>query len=382
MGVPEMTLLYTKEQKALISLVHDVAEAELKPYVAEADRAGKCPEELYEFGFDLGLHLVEVPKEYGGTGLDYETTAMIFEELAKVDAGYAITFVTTFVALRNVILAGTPEQAQYFADVVKQRKFAAFALTEPNAGSDVASMRSSAVETEDGYILNASKTFITNGGISSIYIVFCKTDLQAGARGVTAFIVDRDMPGVRVGAEEDKMGLRLSNTTELILDDVFVPKDRVLGKVGEGFKLALNALNLSRAFVCTMGVGIMQRALDEALAYAKERKQFGRPLTSFQLVQGLLADMAIKTEAARCVVNNTMRLMDAGSLVQTEGAICKAFVTDSMQEVVSNAVQVMGGYGYSREYPVEKLMRDAKVFQIFEGTNQIQRVTIAKQLAS
>lgn len=377
-----MTLLYTKEQKALIKLVHDVAEQELKPYVAEADRAGECPAELYEFGFDLGLHLVEVPKEYGGTGLDYETTAMIFEELAKVDAGYAITFVTTFVALRNVILAGTPEQAQYFADVVKQRQFAAFALTEPNAGSDVASLRSTAVETEEGYLLNASKTFITNGGLAQIYIVFCKTNPEAGAHSITAFIVDRNMPGVKVGAEEDKMGLRLSNTTELILDNVIVPKNRVLGKVGEGMKLALNALNLSRAFVCTMGVGIMQRALDEALAYAKERKQFDKPLASFQLVQGLLADMAIKTEASRCLVNNTMRLMDAGSLVQTEGAICKTFVSDSMQEVVSNAIQILGGYGYSREYPVEKLMRDAKVFQIFEGANQIQCITIAKQLVS
>ncbi len=178
------------------------------------------------------------------------------------------------------------------------------------------------------------------------------------------------------------MGLRLSNTTELILDNVIVPKNRVLGKVGEGMKLALNALNLSRAFVCTMGVGIMQRALDEALAYAKERKQFDKPLASFQLVQGLLADMAIKTEASRCLVNNTMRLMDAGSLVQTEGAICKTFVSDSMQEVVSNAIQILGGYGYSREYPVEKLMRDAKVFQIFEGANQIQCITIAKQLVS
>lgn len=377
-----MTLFYTKEQKALIKLVHDVAEQELKPYVAEADRAGECPAELYEFGFDLGLHLVEVPKEYGGTGLDYETTAMIFEELAKVDAGYAITFVTTFVALRNVILAGTPEQSQYFADVVKQRQFAAFALTEPNAGSDVASLRSTAVETEEGYLLNASKTFITNGGLAQIYIVFCKTNPEAGVHGITAFIVDRNMPGVKVGAEEDKMGLRLSNTTELILDNVIVPKNRVLGKVGEGMKLALNALNLSRAFVCTMGVGIMQRALDEALAYAKERKQFDKPLASFQLVQGLLADMDIKTEASRCLVNNTMRLMDAGSLVQTEGAICKTFVSDSMQEVVSNAIQILGGYGYSREYPVEKLMRDAKVFQIFEGANQIQRITIAKQLVS
>ncbi len=380
-----MALQYTTEQAALISLVRKVAEAEIKPYVAEADCEGSCPEELFEWGFDLGLHLVEIPKEYGGTGLSYETTAMLFEELAKVDAGYAITFVTTFVALRNVILAGTPEQAQFFANVINQRKFAAFALTEPNAGSDVASMHSSAIKTtneqgEEGYLLNANKTFITNGGLASIFVIFCKTDLEGGSHGITAFIVEADREGVRVGTKEDKMGLRLSNTTEVILEDVWVPENHVLGKLGGGLKIALNALNLSRAFVCTMGVGIMQRALDEAINYAKERKQFGKPIASFQLVQQLLADMAIKTEASRCLVNNTMKLIDAGSLVQTEGAMTKTFVTDCMQEVVSNAVQVFGGYGYSREYPVEKLMRDAKVFQIFEGTNQIQRVTIAKNL--
>lgn len=379
-----MALQYSKEQEALISLVRKVAEAEIKPYVADADREGYCPEELFEWGFDLGLHLVEIPKEYGGMGLTYETTAMLFEELAKVDAGYAITFVTTFVALRNVILAGTPEQAQFFADVINQRKFAAFALTEPNAGSDVSGMHSSAVKTTteegEGYLLNANKVFITNGGLASIYVIFCKTDLDGGSHGITAFIVEREREGVRVGAKEDKMGLRLSNTTEVILEDVWVPESHVLGKIGGGLKIALNALNLSRAFVCTMGVGIMQRALDEAVNYAQERKQFGKPIASFQLVQQLLADMAIKTEASRCLVNNTMKLIDAGSLVQKEGAIAKAFVTDSMQEVVSNAVQVFGGYGYSKEYPVEKLMRDAKVFQIFEGTNQIQRVTIAKNL--
>lgn len=379
-----MALQYSKEQEALISLVRKVAEAEIKPYVADADREGYCPEELFEWGFDLGLHLVEIPKEYGGTGLTYETTAMLFEELAKVDAGYAITFVTTFVALRNVILAGTPEQAQFFADVINQRKFAAFALTEPNAGSDVSGMHSSAVKTTteegEGYLLNANKVFITNGGLASIYVIFCKTDLDGGSHGITAFIVEREREGVRVGAKEDKMGLRLSNTTEVILEDVWVPESHVLGKIGGGLKIALNALNLSRAFVCTMGVGIMQRALDEAVNYAQERKQFGKPIASFQLVQQLLADMAIKTEASRCLVNNTMKLIDAGSLVQKEGAIAKAFVTDLMQEVVSNAVQVFGGYGYSKEYPVEKLMRDAKVFQIFEGTNQIQRVTIAKNL--
>lgn len=375
-----MSLIYTEEQKELIALVREMAENEIKPYVKDADIAGGCPPELFDWGFKMGLHMVEIPEEYGGIGLNYETTAMLFEELAKVDAGYAITFVTTFVALRNVILAGTPEQARYFADVVKQNKFAAFALTEPNAGSNSAGIRGTAVKHGDDYILNASKTFITNGSLASIYVAFFKTDPEAGNEGMSAFIVDRDMPGVSIGAKEDKMGLRLSNTTEVFFDDVRVPADRMIGPEGSGFKLSLNALNLSRAFVTTMALGIMDRALEEAVLYSRERKTFGEPIKDFQLVQALLADMAIKVEASQCLVNNTMKLMDQGNLVRKEGAICKTFVTDCMQEVTSNAVQVFGGYGYSKEYPVEKLMRDAKVFQIFEGTNQIQRMTIAREL--
>ncbi len=375
-----MTLLYDDEQKELIQLVRSMAEKEIKPHVKEADVQGFFPPELYKWGFDLGLHLVEIPEEFGGMGLSYETCAMIFEELAKVDAGYAITFVTTFVAFRNVILAGTSEQAQHFSDVVSENKFAAFALTEANAGSDAGAMRSTAVLDGDEYVLNGTKVFITNGSIASIYVAFFKTDPAAGNHGITGFIIDADTPGVSAGSVENKMGLRLSNTSEVIFDNVRVPKDRVLGEVGGGLKIALNALNLSRAFVATMAVGIMQRALDEAVAYAKQRKQFGKPIIDQQLVQGLLADMAIKTEASRVLVNNTMRLMDQGSLVPYEGAITKTFVTDSLQEVTSNAVQVFGGYGYSKEYPVEKLMRDAKIFQIFEGTNQIQRTTIAKIL--
>lgn len=193
-------------------------------------------------------------------------------------------------------------------------------------------------------------------------------------------MIDRDTPGFSVGAHEDKMGFRLSNTTDLIFEDVRVPAANIIGKKGEGLKIALNSLNLSRAFISTLGVGIMQRALDEAVAYAKVREQFGKPIIKFEMVQQMLADMAIKVEASRCLVNNTMKMMDQGSLVRKEGSITKTFVTDCMQEVTSNAVQIFGGYGYSREYPVEKLMRDAKIFQIFEGTNQIQRQTIAKCL--
>ena len=375
-----MSLLYSDEQKELIALVRDMAENEIKPYVQEADEKGECPRELFDWGFKMGLHMLEIPEKFGGTGLSYETTAMLFEELAKVDAGYAITFVTTFVALRNVILAGTPEQGQYFADIIRKGNFAGFALTEPNAGSDPAGIRGTAVPDGDEYVLNATKTFITNGALSSVYVGFFKTDPAAGHRGISAFIIDRDTPGLSVGAHENKMGLRLSNTTDLIFENVRVPKDRMLGAEGSGFKLALNALNLSRAFVATLAVGIMQRALDESVKYAKERKQFNTPIIKFQMVQAMLADMAIKVEASRCLVNNTMRMMDQGSLVQKEGSITKTFVTDCAQEVTSNAVQIFGGYGYSREYPVEKLMRDVKVFQIFEGTNQIQRMTIANVL--
>lgn len=370
-----MSLLYTEDQLSLIEMVRDFAEREVKPYVAECDRKGECPIELFQPAMDMGLHMLEIPEEYGGAGMDYETTAMIFEELAKVDAGYADTLVTTFVALRNVILAGTPEQARYFADVIAEGKFACFAITEAGAGSDAGALRSTAVQDGDDYILNGTKTFATNGACASLYIAFFKTE-----EGITAFMIDRDTPGFSVGAHEDKMGFRLSNTTDLIFEDVRVPASNIIGKKGEGLKIALNSLNLSRAFISTLGVGIMQRALDEAVAYAKVREQFGKPIIKFEMVQQMLADMAIKVEASRCLVNNTMKMMDQGSLVRKEGSITKTFVTDCMQEVTSNAVQIFGGYGYSREYPVEKLMRDAKIFQIFEGTNQIQRQTIAKCL--
>ncbi len=375
-----MSLLYTEDQKELIEMVRNMAEKEIKPHVAECDEKGECPIELFKPAIDMGLHLLEVPVEYGGEGMDYQTTAMVFEELAKVDAGYADTIVTNFVALRNVILAGTPEQAQRFADVVVPGNFACFAITEPGAGSDAGALRATAVKDGDDYILNGTKTFATNGACASMYISFFKTDPSAGGKGISAFMIERDREGFEVGAHENKMGFRLSNTTELIFNNVRVPKENLIGAEGGGLKIALNALNLSRAFIATLGVGIMQRALDESMAYAMSRQQFGQPIIKFQMVQQMLADMAIKIEASRCLVNNTMKLMDAGQLVQKEGAMTKTFVTDCMQEVTSNAVQIFGGYGYSKEYPVEKLMRDAKIFQIFEGTNQIQRMTIAKAL--
>ena len=376
-----MTLPYTEEQRELMAAVREVARNEVAPQVAAADEAGACPLDLYQWGFDMGLHMVEIPEEYGGMGLSYETCAMLFEELAWADSGYADTFVTGFVAFRNILLAGTPAQARRFADGLAPGAFAAFCLTEAGAGSDVAALRTTAVLDGDEYVINGTKSFITNGSIASLYVVFAKTDPAAGARGITGFLVDGSTPGLSAGAKEHKMGFRLSDTCEVVFDNVRVPREAVIGEVGGGMAVALGALNLSRAFISTLAVGIMQRALDEAVAYARERRQFGRPLIEFEMVQAMLADMAVKCQASRAVVNNCMRLIDAGADVRVAGSVVKTFVTDALQEVTSNAVQVLGGYGYSKDYPVEKLMRDAKVFQIFEGTNQIQRLTIARELA-
>ena len=281
-----MAITYTEEQRELVKLVRDVARNEVMPHVAAADKAGECPRELYQWGFDLGLHMVEIPEQFGGMGLSYETCAMIFEELAWVDAAYADTFVTNFVAFRNILLNGTEEQARHFVEKTENNGFAAFCLTEANAGSDVAAMRTTAVLDGDEYVLNGTKTFITNGSISDIYVVFAKTDPEAGAHGITGFLIDGDTPGLAAGAKEHKMGFRLSDTTEVVLENVRVPeKRRHRGSRPCGMSIALNALNLSRAFISTLAVGIMQRALDEAVAYAKQRKQFGRRLIDFEMVQ-------------------------------------------------------------------------------------------------
>ena len=280
-----MAITYTEEQRELVQLVRDVARNEVMPHVAAADKAGECPRELYQWGFDLGLHMVEIPEQFGGMGLSYETCAMMFEELAWVDAAYADTFVTNFVAFRNILLNGTEEQARHFVEKTENNGFAAFCLTEANAGSDVAAMRTTAVLDGDEYVLNGTKTFITNGSISDIYVVFAKTDPEAGAHGITGFLIDGDTPGLAAGAKEHKMGFRLSDTTEVVLENVRVPRSAVIGEVGCGMSIALNALNLSRAFISTLAVGIMQRALDEAVAYAKQRKQFGRRLIDFEMVQ-------------------------------------------------------------------------------------------------
>lgn len=375
-----MEHMLTEQQIELRDLVKEFAEKELKPYVKQYDESGDFPMEILQKAFEMGLHVLEIPEEFGGSGLDFKTTAIVFEELAKVDAGFAISLVTTFVALRSVIYAGNDEQKKLFSDIIVPGAFGAFCLSEPNAGTDAGSVRCTAVKDGDEYILNGTKCFVTNGGVASVYVVFASTDKGAGIRGISGFIVERDREGLSVGPHENKMGLRLSNTTDIILDNVRIPADHLLGKEGDGFKIAMNTLNVSRAFVGTLAVGICQAAIDEAVKYAKERKQFGKPIGDFQAVQMILADMEIQTEAARNLVQWSMGLMDEGKPVVGEGAVTKTFCGDTVVKVTTDAVQIFGGYGVSREYPVEKLMRDSKVFQIFEGTNQIQRVTIARQM--
>lgn len=375
-----MEYILTEEQSELRDLVKDFVQKKVKPHVKEFDQKGEFPKELLKEAFDMGLHVLEIPEEYGGSGLDFKTTAIIFEEMAKVDAGFAISLVTTFVALRGVILAGNDQQKKLFSDIIVPGAFAAFSITEPNAGSDAGSIRGTAVKDGDEYILNGNKCFVTNGAVADVYVVFFSTDKSKRTKGISGFIVERNRPGITVGKEEDKIGLRLSNTTDVTFDNVRVPADHLIGNEGDGFKIAMNALNISRAFVGCLALGICQTAIDESIKYAKEREQFGRPIANFQAIQMMLADMEIQTEAARHLVQYSMKLIDEGRPVVEAGAITKTFCGDTVVKVTTDAVQIFGGYGVSKEYPVEKLLRDSKVFQIFEGTNQIQRIVIARQM--
>lgn len=375
-----MGYILNEEQNSLVDMVEKFMTNEVKPHVAEFDITGEFPKELYKKAFELGLHCIDIPEEFGGGGVDYLTAAAIYEEIGKVDAGFATGLCATSLALKPVLIAGTPEQKKLFSDIIIPGAFGAFCLTEPDAGSDAGSIRTTAVRDGDEYIINGGKCFITNGGVSDVYVVFASTDKSKGLKGLTAFIVERSRAGITVGKEENKMGIRLSNTSEVIFEDVRIPVTNLLGKEGDGFKIAMKTLDLSRPFVGVIAVGIAQRAIDESIKYSKERITFGKPIAKFQAIQFMLADMDIETEAARQMVVHAIQLILANKPYSREAAIAKCLAGDVAVKVALDAIQILGGYGYSRDYPVEKLLRDAKIFQIFEGTNQIQRVIIAGQL--
>ena len=375
-----MGYLLTPDSQELVSMVKDFAEREIKEQCKAYDVSGEFPADIMEKMLAMQLHLIEVPEEHGGMGLGLVTVAAIYEELAKADAGIPSTLATSAMALKPVMAAGTTRQVKQVAETLTAGGYRAFALTEPAAGSDAANTRTTAVREGDEYVINGDKCFISNGGIADLYIVFAMTDKQAGTKGISAFLVESDRQGVSVGKEEDKMGLRLSNTTSVFFDDVRIPAENLIGQEGKGFGLAMKTLDIERILTAAITIGIAQRAMEEATAYAKERTTFGKPIIYNQAIQFMLADMDIKIETARQMMIHALAMAQNGMRTTREAAIAKCYSSDMAMQVVTDALQVLGGYGYSRDYPVEKLLRDAKVFQILEGTNQIQRMVIAGNL--
>ena len=377
-----MDFALNEEQLELQEMVREFVEKEITPYAADMDAENHMRDGLIEKANEMGLLNVIVPEELDGPGLDSIAVATIYEELGKGCAGVATSLAANSLATVPVLLAGTDEQKKMYCDILNNGGLAAFALTEPGAGSDAGGVSTRAVHNkEEGtYTLNGTKMFITNGGLAEIFLVFANTRKTGGIRGLTAFIVPKDTPGFSVGKKENKMGIRPSNTTELVLQDVVIPESYRVGREGEGFRIAMNTLDSARPFVGAVSVGIAQAALDCAVKYAKERRQFGQPIASFQMVQGMLADMAMKVETARLMVQKACWMRDQGMEFSKEAAMAKCYAADTAMQVTTDAVQVMGGYGYTKEYPVEKMMRDAKIMQIYEGTNQIQRLVIANKL--
>jgi len=373
----------TEEQKAACKMAHDFALNEMRPVALECDKEGYIPDDLIKKAAAAGLTAMAIPDEYGGGGLDQVTAAMVSEELFWGCAGIATTLGANSLATTPMLLAGSEEQKhKYFPRLCDpdDPKFAGFGLTEPGAGSDAAAISTTIKEDGDGYILNGQKCFMTNGGIANFYSVYCTFDKEKKYGGIAAVIVERDYEGVSIGKKEDKMGIRASNTAEVIFDNVKVPKENLLVPMGQGFYNVMQTLDMTRASVAAGATGVARAAFEEALAYAKERVQFGRPIIAQQSISFMLADMATLVEAGRRLY--LLAAWKASKLLpcSLESSYAKTFCGDMAMKVTTDAVQIHGGYGYMKEYLVEKLMRDAKIMQIYEGTNQIQRVVIGANL--
>ena len=373
-----MAYLINAEDQDLLNDVREFCEKEVKEQCKEYDVSGEWPAEIYALAGELGYNGLEVPEEYGGLGLDRVTVAAIVEEFAKADAGFATTIIASNLALKAVLFGGNEEQKQHACDLMLAGKHGAFCLTEPQAGSDASNSKATAVREGDEYVLNGRKCFITNGGISDFYVITAMTDKTQGVKGMSAFLVDAGTPGLSFGNHENKMGIRTSTTCDVVMEDCRIPASCLMGKEGEGFAIAMKTLDMSRTWVGCGAVGIAQRAIDEAVAYGKQRVTFGKPILKNQALQFKVADMEIRVETARQMVAHALMLMDAGKPYGKESAIAKCYAGDVAVQNAVEAIQILGGYGYSREYPVEKLMRDAKIFQIFEGTNEIQRMVIGR----
>ena len=369
----------TREQELVRQMVREFAVNEVKPIAAEIDETERFPMENVKKMAELGMMGIPFPKELGGPGGDVLSYIITVEELSKV-CGTTGVIVSAHTSLCASLLYenGTPAQKEkYLIPLAKGEKIGAFGLTEPGAGTDAAGQQTTAVLDGDNYILNGSKIFITNGGVADTFIVFAMTDKSQGTRGISAFIVEKDFPGFSIGKKEDKLGIRASSTTELIFENCVVPKENLIGKEGKGFGIAMKTLDGGRIGIAAQALGIAEGAYEEAVKYMKERKQFGRPLSAFQGLQWMIAEMETKIEAAKLLVYKAAWLKQNKLPYSVDAAKAKLFAAEVAMDVTTKAVQIHGGYGYTKEYPVERMMRDAKITEIYEGTSEVQKMVIA-----
>ncbi len=377
-----MDYFLSEEQKMIVEITRQITDERIIPQRAELDERDEFPRAILNEMAQADLFGVPIPEEFGGFGGGCLDIVLALEQLGRGCIGVGTAFAASSLGIYPILIAGSQEMREkYLPDVAAGKKFAAFGLTEANAGSDASGIQTTAVLDGDEWVLNGTKQWITNGGEAQIYTVVAITDRSKGARGASLLVVEEGDPGFSCGPKEKKMGIRASSTTELIFKDCRIPKDRLIGRQGTGFITVMKTLDSSRPGIAALGLGLAQGALDEAASYAKQRVQFGKPIIAFQAVQHMLADMAIQLEAARALVYGAARHIDAHPKDMSKvSAMCKVFATDMAMKVATDAVQVMGGYGYMREYPVEKMMRDAKILQIYEGTNQILRNVIGQEL--
>ncbi len=363
------------------AMVRKFAREEIAPYVREMDEAGHFRQDLIQQFFELGLMGIEIPEEYGGQGGTFFQAVIAVEELAAVDPSAAVIVDVQNTLVNNAILRwGNEEQKARFLPLLATGIVASYALSEAGSGSDAFAMATRATAEDDHYVLNGRKLWITNAAEARLFLVFANVNPEAGYRGITCFLVERGFAGFQVGRKEDKLGIRASSTCELLLDDCRVPASNVMGEIGKGYKIAIETLNEGRIAIGAQMIGLARGALEHATAYAKQRKQFGKPIADFQGVQFQLADMATQLEAARLLVYNAARLRENGLPFTTEAAMAKFFSSEIAETTASRAVEIFGGVGFTKDYPVEKLYRDAKIGRIYEGTSNMQRLTIAKQL--
>ncbi len=377
-----MDYLFSDEQKMIKDLAHKIAEEKVRPAAAKYDKSEEYPWDIIKVIADSDLFRLFIPEEYGGMGVSILNLCLATEELSRACGGIAVCYAASALGTFPIILFGNDEQKKkYLPDLAKGKKVAAFGITEPEAGSDASAIKTTARKEGDYYILNGLKHFITNGGDAETYTVIAMTDKNKGARGASAFIVEKGTKGFIFGKKEDKFGIRASSTRELIFTDCKIPKENLLAKEGMGFIVTMKTFDMSRPGVAAQALGIAQGALELAVKYARERHQFGQPISSFQGIQWMLADMATEIEAARGLVYSTAKMVDAGIKdVAKESAMAKMYASDVAMKVTVDALQIFGGYGYMNDYPIEKYVRDAKITQIYEGTNQVQRNIIALKL--